>query len=893
MTKLKLPNDFDGGLTGFGGDPAKNQAQHRASLKKTPIILCHGNGANSVHPKWGMETLKSFLVAAGYQDTEIWAMDYLGEDNSSPDLNDPHRNRIDQFRRFVDSVRDYLGVKKLDFVGHSLGCGMINAYLRGLQSNGRWDYSQNRLEVAGTFVALAGATYGLGRYAVSEFKTGSAFEIASHKFKDMIDDTPNGEDTKKLQKSPNPDWVEVTRLDNDQVCYVAVIAQGDFVDAQNRNTSRRKGACLNLARNLGSGLDGHEKVIKSTTIFNEFKPYLNRISLPRTITVDKASGNYSSGLQISVKVEPADAPVIYRAERITVHFEAGYISRTALETRTGNLADGESLTLASDGEWQVVFSGDGAQAVQRTYGVNVTIPEVTILTSNQAEFVRSIQVDAKSTAGTLYHSTDETHWMPGASIKLERTATVSFIAIDSSGLASPIASRPFARGLGYDDIQTSSLTEHFIAQRLAVSDYVSLGLELGFNSVITLYQVDGKWVRDPDPAIAVPAARAAAFAAAIPHAVILTADHPSGEYASGFGVTIQAASPAAGRVRVYYTTDGSDPSDEKNPNRGSFTGQRNFAIEGNGHHSVLCYAQDTSGNRKFDSFAWSIDDQQYPETSIAPSSGGAYTERVEITLHTPEPSQWTRYTTDGSDPSDSVGTKYVPGQPIVIEKSAVLKFRSKDLAGNVEPVKAARFTIEEPVIEATFVSSPQKSGYVKGDANGRGVQVGTSHNLSVGSARDGLDNRAILHFDTSSLPDNAAITHAHLEVKLHSVAGDAQAGRALIKLDVKSGYFGSSRALQAQDWGAKATAEGVAEIDQLAQGMQISSGFLEAGRSAINRAGGTQLRLRFEPSQAAPGILLAMAAEAKLVVRYTNAVTFQRATTHLLASDQELAEPVD
>jgi pimeloyl-ACP methyl ester carboxylesterase len=132
-----FPQDFNANLSGFGGDRLKKQAEHRSAIKKIPVILVHGNAAHSAHPKWGMELMKGFLKGAGYQDCEIWAMDYLGENNSSLDLNAPHRNHIAQFRTFVDSVKDYLDVRRLDFIAHSLGCGIVNGYLRGLQSTGR------------------------------------------------------------------------------------------------------------------------------------------------------------------------------------------------------------------------------------------------------------------------------------------------------------------------------------------------------------------------------------------------------------------------------------------------------------------------------------------------------------------------------------------------------------------------------------------------------------------------------------------------------------------------------------------------------------------------------------------------------------------------------------
>jgi pimeloyl-ACP methyl ester carboxylesterase len=118
-----FPQDFNANLTGFGGDRLKNKADHRKAITRTPVILVHGNAGHSAHPKWGMEIMKGFLRKAGYEDCEIWAMDHLGENNTLLDLNDPHRNHIDQFRTFVDRVKDYLGVKRLDFIAHSLGQG--------------------------------------------------------------------------------------------------------------------------------------------------------------------------------------------------------------------------------------------------------------------------------------------------------------------------------------------------------------------------------------------------------------------------------------------------------------------------------------------------------------------------------------------------------------------------------------------------------------------------------------------------------------------------------------------------------------------------------------------------------------------------------------------------
>ena len=427
-----FPRGFNGGLTGFGGDPSKNRDEHRSAIRKTPVILVHGNAGHSAHPKWGMQTMKSFLKElAGYDDTEIWAMDHLGEDNTRLDLNDPHRNHIAQFRTFADQVRDYLGVERLDFIAHSLGCGMVNGYLRGLQLNGEWDNSDHKLNVVSTFVSLAGATYGLGLGGASEFKTGSEFEVESHRLNSVVDDTPAGSSNPSAQESPEASWRQVTPLDTNEIRYVAITSVNDFVDAQNRDTGRREGADLNKRFELGGILDGHERVIKSQTVFNAFKSYLNQNPpvAPALISVDRDSGSYGAGLQITVSVTPATVSVDYVAERIVKQFNGGFISRTVAETLTGTLANGQALTLATDGQWEVVFRAAGAEAVQRTYGVNITLPEVRILTDNTTPFRDSLDVSASTTLGTLYHSTNRENWVVGSVISINRAATVSFIAI--------------------------------------------------------------------------------------------------------------------------------------------------------------------------------------------------------------------------------------------------------------------------------------------------------------------------------------------------------------------------------------------------------------------------------------------------------------------------------
>ena len=68
-------------MGGFGGDPAKDQAAHRAvvrSVGKAPIILIHGHGGSADLGRWAMTELrKNLMIRAGYPLELLWAPSYL------------------------------------------------------------------------------------------------------------------------------------------------------------------------------------------------------------------------------------------------------------------------------------------------------------------------------------------------------------------------------------------------------------------------------------------------------------------------------------------------------------------------------------------------------------------------------------------------------------------------------------------------------------------------------------------------------------------------------------------------------------------------------------------------------------------------------------------------
>lgn len=843
----QFPPDFRHALSGFGGDPLLDRAAHRARRRRCPVILVHGNASHSADPRYGMLAMRGFLKDAGYEDIDIWALDYLGENNERVVLNGAHRDHIGVFREFVDAVRAYLDAGRMDFIAHSLGCGMVNAWLRGLQPNGLWNHGDHRFDAAGTFVSIAGAQYGLGRHSIDEFRTGGSFEIMSHGFGEVAaEDTPFGCREAGRQVAPREDWVVTSTLDDDQVCYVAIIAREDFVDQQYPDTSRRNGADLNKVFNVGPGAAGHERIVKDPAVFDAFKGFLNRSPPvpPVRLAVDKDSGNYGPDLEVTLSVTPPDAAVSYHAERLTKEVQAGFLVTDPVETRGGYLADGQSLVLDRDGAWDLRFTAASGAPLERTYGVKVEIPLLEILTGSASPFQGSLEVRTRATKGTVYHSQDKTRWLAESNPTIHDTTTLHFIAIDADGLCSAMLSGTWEKKA--PEFVKASLTEHFVAGRIDVKEYIDLTLQLGAFAVITLYRIGGEWVRDPDtpeaapkpPALAAGAASAAAPPAPAP---AIRCTHPSGSYAAGFDTEIAAPSGAGPDAVVYYTEDGSDPADAKNPNRKSFEGSKRFSIRGNGRHALLCYAKDAQGKDSFASFGWRIDDHDYPETRISPASGGSYAGPVRVALSVDRPCAWTRYTLDGSEPTAEHGATYAG--PIELAQSAQLRFRSLGLDGKLEPSKSASFRVGRQLERLVFESDTRHSGYLAALPERGEVLVGTGSMLHIGAPatgpQAGRDCRAILHFDTAALPDNVAIRQAFLELPIHLRHGEAP-----IELDVQRGHFGSCSALRAGDWDARASAEGVARIDGCAAGLCRSTDFSEAGLAAIDRTGSTEIRLR-------------------------------------------------
>jgi poly(hydroxyalkanoate) depolymerase family esterase len=147
-------------------------------------------------------------------------------------------------------------------------------------------------------------------------------------------------------------------------------------------------------------------------------------------------------------------------------------------------------------------------------------------------------------------------------------------------------------------------------------------------------------------------------------------------------------------------------------------------------------------------------------------------------------------------------------------------------------------------------------GYVKANTDGSASEVGTGETTTgLGMGKSTIapykQMRTVLSFDTSSIPDSATVTRAYLTVTAQTFGGNAWSDPAnnTLVVDVKDGCLGASCSIGTDDWGAAPTVTAAASIPQFSTGSKDSSDFDYAGRSMINKAGTTQLKLRFSQFQ--------------------------------------------
>lgn len=164
-------------------------------------------------------------------------------------------------------------------------------------------------------------------------------------------------------------------------------------------------------------------------------------------------------------------------------------------------------------------------------------------------------------------------------------------------------------------------------------------------------------------------------------------------------------------------------------------------------------------------------------------------------------------------------------------------------------------SVESPLtgpVTATFQSVAAQDGWVleTSETSGIGGSVNTSNtNTCLGDNATRRQYRSILSFNTGAkLPDNAIITAITLRVKQRSITGVGNPVSIFqgFVVDIKNGFFGSSGALQVEDFQATATKTYGPFITAPASGGWYNINLTNA-KAIINKLSGlTQLKLRFK-----------------------------------------------
>jgi len=151
----------------------------------------------------------------------------------------------------------------------------------------------------------------------------------------------------------------------------------------------------------------------------------------------------------------------------------------------------------------------------------------------------------------------------------------------------------------------------------------------------------------------------------------------------------------------------------------------------------------------------------------------------------------------------------------------------------------------------TFYSLPTQEGIIieSSRTSGRGSAIQrATQTFTLGDDRADRQMRAILSFDTSSLPDNATITRATLKIRRQGIIGNNPfATLKNILIDIRLGAFSTSPNLQAADFQAPASLNAAAVIRSQAEaGNWYVATLSDPALSLINLSGITQFRLRFQ-----------------------------------------------
>lgn len=175
---------------------------------------------------------------------------------------------------------------------------------------------------------------------------------------------------------------------------------------------------------------------------------------------------------------------------------------------------------------------------------------------------------------------------------------------------------------------------------------------------------------------------------------------------------------------------------------------------------------------------------------------------------------------------------------------------ARDAAGNSTTSSAVNVTVSHPTT-VTLESVAAEDGWVLESAHGSGVggsNNSTNTTLWIGDDTSKRQYKAVVSFDTSSIPSTATILSVTLQLTRSTVTGTdpfSWSGNVCY-VDVSTGGFNGNTSLENADFQASATAAQVATMSDPPTNNSTSTGSLNStGIAAINRSGRTQFRVYF------------------------------------------------
>jgi subtilisin-like proprotein convertase family protein len=171
-------------------------------------------------------------------------------------------------------------------------------------------------------------------------------------------------------------------------------------------------------------------------------------------------------------------------------------------------------------------------------------------------------------------------------------------------------------------------------------------------------------------------------------------------------------------------------------------------------------------------------------------------------------------------------------------------------ASDTPPVSTPTATRTSTPVTQTFTSVAAQDGWIlESSENGNtgGTLNATATTIQLGDDAANRQYRAILSFDTTSLPDGALIKSALLKIMQNGAPVGSNPFNALGSLwaDIRQGPFSGNSALTLTDFNAAATTLKVGAFNKTPVGGWYTDTLNAAGLTKINKLGLTQLRLYF------------------------------------------------